>query len=257
MNRRRFLAAGASAGLVGLAGLAGCSLAVGSVAPPRVPDDLRSAGGWTTVSRTQETVFEQQYAGVTITAESHTVVYEDAALREAVREKTLGRIDRTLSLLSATHVDFSHNVDNLPGIRGQIMSAIEENAREEFATRMRDRGLRHVAQTGTGTLAVDGGQEASLTEFAATHEVGDLTLAVPGDETLTVEGAALDVAGDLAVWHTGDFAVVVGGAYPAENFARSVETELSSAITVSVDIDLGLEPEAYREEVRAMIRGTQ
>ncbi len=47
---------------------------------------------------------------------------------------------------------------------------------------------------------------------------------------------------------------MAGGAYPAENFARVTEADLSDAISVTIDVDLGLTPDAYREELFELVR---
>lgn len=256
MDRRRFVAATAAAGL---AGLSGCSTAVGTVPPPRVPGALLDEGGWERVDELHETVFERSYGPVDVEAAAHTVLYEDTGLRADLVEKTLGQVDGQFGLFSATHVDFAPNLDNLPaGVgRAEILDQTESNARDQFAARMREAGLTDVERTGTDTLTVDTGEEASLTTFAATFPVPDITFDVTPETAITIDGGAVRVDGDLAVWHHGDYVLIAGGAYPGENFTRAVERDLSEAITVGVDVDLGLEPGAYREEVRALVRATE
>jgi len=59
------------------------------------------------------------------------------------------------------------------------------------------------------------------------------------------------------VWNAGDYVVVAGGAYPGENFATTTEKDLSEAITVTVDVDLGLAPSEYEQEVRGLMAATE
>lgn len=256
MHRREYLGAAATAGLVGLAG---CSQASGAVAPPEVPEDLLSAGNWEQVDSRQETVFEQSYGPVTVTADANTLVFEDVGLRDELAEKTLDQVSGQFSLFSATHVELRPGIDELPaGVgRGQILDRTEENARRQFRREMEAAGLANVEQVETGTLTVDTGEDARLTSYAAEFPFQDVSFEVAAGETITIEGAPIRVAGDLAVWHHGGFVVIAGGAYPGENFTRNVTKELSSAITVDVSVDLGLTPDAYREEVRGLMRATE
>lgn len=255
MERRRYLAAAAS---MGAAALAGCSTAVGEVAPPDVPTQQLNDGGWEKTGEDTRTVFEESYGPVTVTAKSHSLTYSDTALRESIREKTLGTIDAQVAVYSATHIDFGPDLNNLPGGVGreQILDQTEQSARDQFRSRMENVGLQDITQSSTGSLTVDTGEEASVTEYEATFPVDTFSADFRG-ETIGVEMDDLRVAGVLAVWNHGDYVLVSGGAYPAENAMASETAELSDAVTVGVDIDLGLTPEAYREEVRGLITGVE
>jgi len=254
MDRRAFLGAGAAAGL---GALAGCSTAVGAVAPPAVPEASLSEGGWTRIDQSQRTVFEREVLGTRIEAKAHTLVFEDAQLRRQLDEKTLGNVDGTVAVISASHVDVSGDLDGLPGVRSEILSRTEAAARERFRERMRAQGLTDVERTGTGELGIDTGETARLTTYAAAFPVDEFSVPLGESESLTVEGGALGVHGDLAVWHHRDYVLIAGGVYPAENFTRQVETALTSAITVDVSVDLGLEPAAYRKEVRGILTAVE
>lgn len=258
MDRRRFLASAAGAGL---AGLAGCTEASGSVAPPQVPEERLDEGGWEKQSESEETVFEQSYAGgaVTVSATAFTMVYEDVALRDSVRSKTLGQVQGKFAIFAATRVDISPSLDDLPAGVGQaqILDRVEASARDGFRARMQEAGLTNVARESTGSLTVDTGEDARHTAYSAEFAFDPFSFPVTEDRTITVEGDALAVGGDLAVWKHGDFVLVAGGAYPGQNFSRSIERDLTEAITVSVDIDLGMTPDAYREEVRGLVTGVE
>jgi hypothetical protein len=256
MNRRTYLGAAASAGL---AGLAGCSTAVGEVAPPSVPESALEEGGWERTGQNQRTVFEESYGPATVTAKAHSLTYADAALRRSVREKTLGQIDGRLAVFSATHIDFGPNLDDLPGGIGrkQILDQTENSARSQFRDRLAAAGATDISQSGTGSLTVDTGEEASLTEYEATYPVPAFEANLPGDESVGLDLDSVAVAGELAVWKHGDYVLVAGGAYPSENVDTSQQRELSDAISVSIDIDLGLTPDAYAEEVRGLVTAVE
>lgn len=256
MDRRTLL--GTAAGL-GVAGLAGCAaLADASVSPPNVPEDEMKSKGWSQIDSSQDTLLENSYGPVTLTAKGYTTVYSNTDLRERVREDSLGKVDSRLALFSATRIDFSPDLGNLPGGVGrkEVMDKVEEKARDRFKKRLQDAGLKEVTRVDTGSFDVDTGESASLTEYEATYDVPTFDFAIDANNTVTIEGQPLTVNGDLAVWHHGDFGIVAGGAYLGENFTKSTTKHPSDAITVSVDIDLGFEPDTYRENVHGFIRQT-
>lgn len=255
MNRRRFIG---GVGAVGLGALAGCTNALGTVAPPDVPQDQLDEGGWEQSDRTEETVLDESYGPVNVTAKSTTLTFSDTALATEMEEKTLGRIDGTLSIYAASHINFDPNLNNLPGDVGrkEVVSEVETQARAQFEQRMRDQGLENVEEVGEAEFTTDSGKSPGLATYRGEFPVGTISFEASG-ETFTLDVGSIEVAGDLAVWNEGDYVVVAGGAYPAENYAETVEKDLSDAINVTVDVDLGLTPEEYRTEVRNLMAATQ
>lgn len=251
MDRRRFLAGAAAAGV---AGLAGCGTASGTVRPPRVPENRLDEGGWERTRADTEEVLSRTVGGVDVTATAVTRVYDDAALRAAVSEKTLGALDAPLSNVFASRIAFSPNLADIPleSAREELADRAGEVARGQFESQLSSAGLTDISASDAGTLAVETGEDASLTEYSAAFEFDALSFDVRG-ETVTIEEGSVAVEGLLASWiHDGGL-LIAGGAYPAENFARTVDRDLSEAITVTVDVDLGLTPDAYREEVRGIV----
>ncbi|WP_336036141.1 hypothetical protein [Halobacterium yunchengense] len=255
MERRRFLGV---AGAAGLGALAGCTSALGTVAPPDVPQDQLDEGGWTRTDRSEDTVFEESYGPVDVVAKSTTLTFEDEQLAAEVTEKTLGQIEGRLAIYAASHINFSPDLNNLPGNVGreEVVGEVEAAARDQFEQRMRDNGLENVRETGEEAFQTDSGKSPGVTTYEATFPVGDIEYDA-GGETMSIDVGDIAVAGDLAVWNEGDYVVVAGGAYPAENYATTETEELSEAITVTVDVDLGLTPDEYRSEVRGLMAATR
>lgn len=253
MNRRSYLAA--AAGAAAAVGLAGCTRAVASVPPPAIPESRLD--GWEERDDRQRTVFEETFAGATVEAKAHTVVYGDAALRREVERETLGYVDASISLVSATRVEFSPDLDGVPGIKGAVLDRTEEESRAAFRSQLEDVGVRDVERVGTGTLSIDTGESARLTRYEGRFPVGPIEFELVDGETVTIGEQPLTVAGDLAIWHGGDYVLIGGGAYPAEDFEASVERSPTDAIDVSVEIDLGLDPGALREEVRGIVTAVE
>ncbi|MFC7097009.1 DUF6517 family protein [Halobaculum marinum] len=252
MDRRRFLAGAAAAGV---AGLAGCGTASGAIRPPELPKRRLDEGGWERTTADTEEVFSRTVAGTDVSATAVTRVFDDVALRSDVSEKTLGALDAPLSNFFAARIAFTPNLADVPieSAREELAARAGEVAAGQFEAQLEAAGLSDVSASDGGTLTVETGEEASLTAYNAAFEFDAISFEVRG-ETITIEGGSVDVEGLLATWvHDGGL-LLSGGAYPAENFARTVEKELSDAITVSVDVDLGLEPETYAEEVTGLLK---
>jgi hypothetical protein len=256
MHRRDFIAV---AGAGTLATMAGCSSALGSVAAPTVPTDPLESGGWVQREESQETVFEESYGPITLEAKSHTLVYGNQALRSEIREKTLGRVDGQMAMFAATRIGFSPNLADIPGDIGTktIIDQTETAARTQFVSQMETAGLADVQQTDTGTLTVDTGEDARLTTYEAAFAVDAVSFPVTDEQSVALPESSITVAGDLAVWKHGESVLVAGGAYPAENVDQTVTENLSDAISVTVDIDLGLEPNRYQEDVRSLMKAVK
>ncbi|MFB6086660.1 MAG: hypothetical protein ABEJ84_07650 [Halodesulfurarchaeum sp.] len=252
MHRRSFLAAlGAGA----LGSLAGCQTAVGAVALPDVPESRLKEGGWELRNRTKnETVFKKEYSFITVEAVASSVLYADAALRKEVRQDTLGAIDTDLALFSATRIDMAPSVDELGPVQAEVEDRIQQQAIAELKGRMQAAGIADIERTETASLDVASGVSAELTELSGVYRVPDIEFPVREDTTITIQGTDLSIEALLAVWAANGNYLVTGGAYPAENFARVTETDLSEAISVTIDVDLGLTPAAYREELLGLMR---
>ncbi|MFB6094945.1 MAG: hypothetical protein ABEJ71_00635 [Halodesulfurarchaeum sp.] len=255
MQRRDVLIA---AGTGALASLSGCQTAVGAVALPDVPEEQLEAGGWKQRSVNRgRTVLNRNFGPVSVKAVASSVVYTDVELSRTVAERTLGMVDATLAMFFATRIDMAPAIDELGPIQEKVERLIMDTAGQKLRTRLQGVGLEDVTKTGTGTLTVDTGQEARLRTYRANYPVPDFTFPVTDGTTVTIPGTDLAIEALLAVWASDAGYLVAGGAYPAENYSKSISRDLSSAITVSVDIDLGLRPSAYRTEVRDLMTAVE
>lgn len=250
MDRRSFLASAAG---VGAAALAGCASASGEVPPPRVSQEQLDQGGWKRVADETRTVFEQDFGPATLTATARSRQYVDAELTATIQEQTLGAVQVPLMVFNATRVGFSPDLDSVPIAKGQIKDRVAANAREQFEASLEERGLVDIKMTEKGSLAVDTGESADNYHYTAAFPLDDLAFDVRGQQ-VTIEGGKLDVQGWLAAWNHDGATFVAASACPGQDFERSIDRDLSEAINVSVDIDLGLTPDAYRKECLALMR---
>lgn len=257
MNRRAYLATAAGLATVTLAG---CSTASGSVPAPVVAESELADGGWEQTDDVTETVFEREFGGeVSVSATAHTLTYEHAELRADLKEKTLGNVDFAPASFFATRVNFAPNIDNLPAGVGldPLLAETTTNAKQTFRDRLADMGLTKVTEESETTLDIDTGETADVIRFGAVYPFEDISFQLTDEKSLTLEGGELPVDGWLAVWHHGEYVLLAGGGYPAENFARTFEQELSSGIDVTVDIDLELEPETYRAALLSLVAAVE
>ncbi|MFB6206681.1 MAG: hypothetical protein ABEJ05_09175 [Haloglomus sp.] len=190
------------------------------VGPPPLPRDRLERDGWSLVEDEVETLFRLSAARV----EGRTQVYEDGALRDAVRAAT--GIDHMWRFVFATRVSFTPSL--APGIAPLIRSRVASEARTSFAEDLLERGFEQVAKGEPKTAPVRSGARADFTPFKARYHLSD-------DRTLDMEGF-------LAVWHDDGF-LIAGGAYPAGLEA-----------TLATDIDTDPDADAYREELLDIIR---
>lgn len=258
MDRRQFLGTAAALGSASAVGSAGAAQAApdveteGGPEPPSVPMDR--LGGWS-LDPDRTGTFTESTMG--ITSRGTTVAYVDDALSRELRRETLGTEVDDMRVFFATRVDYDPAVDDLPfGLgRDVVLNATRSDARERFETEMSNSGLQGIERRDTRSLDVDGGPEADLFVYDAAYPFDGFEFEA-GGSTVTVDGDAVGVEGLLAVWYSrrSGSALVTGAINPAENYERSVERELSRAVDLTLDIDLGLTPGSYRTESMRLMR---
>ncbi|WP_255197033.1 hypothetical protein [Halorarius litoreus] len=189
-----------------------------TAAAPVVPTERLDSGGWELQEETTDTVFQLP----TVTVEGHTLLYEDAALRERVHERT--GVDQTWRFFFATALTFSPPL--APGLAPLVKSTVASEAQRTFAKDLRERGFSEVDRGRSQTIRIDG-DRARLSNFRAIYP-------------LETDGRTVDlqVAGWLAVWN-GDGFRLAGGAYPEAGF-QAVEEQRDAG--------------AYRDELLSLIR---
>lgn len=199
----------------------------------RAPPSVRVPDGWDRTASTTETVFDIRVVAV----EAHTVVFEDARLADAVRDRT--GADGTWRFFFASRLRFRPKT----GGSKALTELVTDRADDGFVDRLRDRGFGDVERIESRRFAV-GRTEANLIRYrAAVDAVGDGATgdAPDGREPTTVTAEAY-----LAVWPADGEFLVAGGAYPV-----SVDGALSEAVAPS------LAPERHREELFELIRSVE
>lgn len=247
MDRRQYLTAAAGLGAVGTVGLAHPAnrAAAADLPPPRVPEAALDEGGWEQTDAWREPPFERRVGPVTVRGRGRSRRFENASRRERLREATLNQVDTAVAVFFATRVQVR---TDLPARVDAAMTAqaVEAVARNRFEREMREEGIEAVAVGETGTLPVDTGETATLTRYTGRYPYGARTVPVVGGGQVDVDGGTVGVEGWLAVWRHGGSVFVAGGGHPAENVVQRTTTDVSEAVEVTVDVDLGFEPERDR-----------
>lgn len=187
--------------------------------PPPLPRARLEGEGWSLAEDEVETLFSLSTARI----EGRTQVFEDTALRTAVREAT--GVDQTWRFFFATRLSFSPPLAS--GLAPLVRSRVASEARSSFADDLLARGFEKVAKGDARRARVRSGARADFTPFEARYRL---------------EGRSLDTEGFLAVWFDDGF-LIAGGVYPV-----GLETVLDEDLGVDVD------PDAYREELLDLIR---
>jgi len=157
----------------------------------------------------------------TMRVRGHTVVYEDAPLREAVHAVTDGAVDQPVRFAFATHLAFEPPLSPGVGV-ASVFPTVREAAEREFATDLRERGFETVSRGRRDRTRTPEGVRVALRQY---------------DAVVPVNGARVDCEGWLGVWHDAGKVSLAGGAYVTSD-------------VLGVDV----EPNRYRRELLEIIR---
>jgi hypothetical protein len=200
----------------------------GDVPAPTAPVD-RLDGAWERVEDTTETLFGVEGADV----RGHTAVYEDTALRAAVREATDGAVDQSWRFFFATRLAFRPPL--APGVgSAMVLPSVKAEAVRRFADDLADRGVVGVER---------GRRERIRTEDRSRVALRQVTGEVP-----LPDGDPVPVEGWVGAWADGDIHLA-GGAYP--------RASLAGRFPDADDQTLQGTAGNYREELFDLVRTTE
>ncbi len=182
--------------------------------PPTVPADRLEDAGWEQIEDTVETRFRMP----TLTVTGRTLVYEDADLRERLRD-AFG--DATVRFFFATRLSFSPPLG--PGLGQMVRPTVIAEAKRAFADDLAERGIEDVDRTTRQRMRVESGDRATLLGYRGRYDG---------------ESDSVGVEGWLAIWLSDGFRIA-GGAHPRTADLDGVETT----------------PAEWRDELIDLIRG--
>ncbi|PSP79665.1 hypothetical protein BRC81_03955 [Halobacteriales archaeon QS_1_68_20] len=243
--------------------LAGCSApggddqGGGNYSWPGVPNEHLQ--GWEKAG-TETDVFSRSAWWVGVDAYVATEIYNDVAIRQDVREKTMGQFDEVLATFFATKI----NLEGL-GTRAVTASEIADRLFPEFRSQMEEYGVQNVEETETSSPAPSN-HDPVTKEYSGTFPTPAIEreVSMPDVETKTLHLPAdeLEITGLASAWKTNTGTGYAGGAvFPAENFSKKDTISLTGAegsgIDVTISVDLGLDPTSIRNRVVGMIESIE
>jgi len=201
----------------------------GGVPAPAVPEG-RLADDWERVEDTTETLFGVDGADV----RGHTIVYEDTALRKAVRAATDDSLDQSWRFVFVTRLVFRPPLAPAIG-PAMVLPTVKREAVRQFASDLEARGVVDVER---------GRRERTRTEDGSSVTLRQVTGAVP-----VPAGDAVPIEGWVGAWTDGDVHLA-GGAYPRTSLADALDAEA----TGNSDGTLDGRPGDYRSELFDLFR---
>ncbi|WP_152041237.1 hypothetical protein [Salinigranum salinum] len=193
-------------------------------APSVPPLDER---GWALVEERQDVRFELP----TMRVLAHTLVYDDADLRDRVREAT--GVDHHWRFFFATRLGFEPPLPPLTGT-ASVYGSVRSESRRAFVADLRDRGVDDVERARSERMRTETGDRVSVTRYR-----GRFRLDLDDGDPVSVP-----VAGLLGVWtHDGTFRLA-GGWYPDQSLASVLDDAPAT------------DPNRFRNDLVDLVRGT-
>ena len=218
---------------------------------------IYESGGWAIEEDTEERVYEEQQGLVTASGDAYTTTYVKATLQEEVAAETFDAIEQPLVFFFATWVECSPPIHSMPEDSRTVVEDVDEEARAQFEEDLVANGLRDVELKKRYTTDVATGHVADFSEYTAVYPFDDMEFEVGAGESILLEGGEIEIGVRYAIWTDGEDVFVAGGAFPTENYESETVDQFTDAIEVELEIDLGLEPDAYETELEALLRSVQ
>ncbi|WP_435064764.1 DUF6517 family protein [Halobaculum sp. EA56] len=194
---------------------------------PSPPTESLAAGGWRERERRESVAFDAKV----VTVEAATVVYEDEALRERVREET--GLDRLWRFFVASRLALSPPTEP----SGPLTRLVADRAHAGFADTLAERGFEGVRRADP------------VDDAGAAARIGTDARVATYEALCRLDGVDVRARGCAAVRPSGDAYLLAGGAYPTA-VRRAPDDATGDALSRA------LEPERFREELYELIRET-
>lgn len=259
LSRRQILA---SLGVAGSTALAGCGSStdteMGEPSDKDVPPPTVETGDqWReTTPDSQPVVLEKgTVAFVDYTAVGHIKQYENSQLRQRISEQTFGEIDRPFM------VAFAGRIDLFPGAASLGTALKSDEIRDALISNLKG----SMAEFGVENIDDGGTMERPKTDAETWHRVtGEFPIEpvavegvdIPHSDKSALEfgGKNIDITGIVGRWKEDGSILAAGGVYPSQPYRETEEIEMSEAISLSVSIDLGLDPEQLERDLFRFIK---
>lgn len=257
VRRRTYLA---TLGTVGAAMTAGCGSATdtkqGEPSRKAVPaPSVRSGDRWELKTPNSEPRLLQKgsVALFDYQAVGHIRQYEDTLLRDRIRKDTFGEVDRPFAVAFCGRIDiFPSTASIVSGIVGDIDSSMVSRLKDS----MREFGVQSLREEGPEEIP---NVDADFRTVVGEYHIDPVTIdgvEVPHNDRSRLEfgGGSLPIKGVVGNWKSDGSILIGGGVYPKGSFRDSEEIRMSDAISLSVDVDLDLQPHQREQDVFSFVR---
>ncbi|MDQ2072820.1 hypothetical protein RBH20_09765 [Haloarcula sp. H-GB4] len=259
VNRRHFLSILGAAGTSALAGCGSTSdTDVGSPSDKDVPApsvDTKERWQLTTPDSSPRLLQKGSVGPVKYTAHGHVTQYEDVQLRQQVSDSTFGEIDRPFAVAFAARVDiFPDTFSMATGLQSEkIDSAILGNLKSA----MNDFGVQNVQQS--GTMDAQNTPAETFEVVRGDYPIQEVTIDgvdIPHSDRnkMSFGGGTLPIKGIAGRWKSNGSILAGGGVYPDADFEESDQVSMSDAISMSVNVDLDLQPNRRESQILNFVR---
>lgn len=220
------------------------------ISEPEVPQRILDSKGWTRTSTVTDSYPVEVLGFQVLEGSQSTVIYSNEDLAEEISRKTMGAVDTSVMQFFTARVVLNPSIDSVFGLEiSPVVSKVESQAEDQFRKQMRDSGLEDIEQVSERDIKVDSGETGTLKVYEGFFPIEDMSFDVSSDKEITIGGEELEVKAYLASWHDGDSILIAGGAFPSEDYEEKVQKDLTEAIEVSINIDLGLRPTDYQNDL--------
>jgi hypothetical protein len=229
------------------------------VPPPEVPDPVLKENGWVSMKEQKETVSVGPMDPLEVEAYLYTKMYRDAELQREISEGTVGRIDRCFNVFFATRTHIEPEVDNLPlGVgRKQVTELAKILGRSEFEDRLDRRGVKDLRKVGSDSVLTETNKKVEMEEVRGKYDFSGTEVEIASDEGFFIQGGEIGLAGWIGAWHHDGDVFVAGGVYPTEDLERKIDVDLTDAVDVEIDVDLGIWPRPYKPELFSLVQSVR
>ncbi|MBX0346586.1 hypothetical protein [Haloarcula pellucida] len=259
IKRRHLLTALGATGISALAGCGSTSDAdIGSPSDKDVPaPSVDASDRWelTTPDSKPRLLKKGSVGPLNYTAHGHVTRYEDVQLRKRVSDSTFGEIDRPFAVAFAARVDvFPSTFSAATGLQsGEIDSAILNNLKNA----MSDFGVQNVQQS--APMDAPDTPPAQFQVVRGEYPISEVTIEdvdIPHSNRsqLSFGGGMLPIKGIAGRWKSDGSILAGGGVYPDADFDATEKVSMSDAISMSVDVDLNLQPARRESQILNFVR---
>ena len=261
MYRRQFIGGVGAGSATALAGCADLLLhSVEGRPDPHINSELLDEMGFVKID--EESVSDTETietSGISqeVEIEGITHIYEDEGLRHQVRDDTLGELNASVRTLFTTKLAIDPNTSNIPGVgESTLLNTVEPEIEDSFHTQLESMGVQDLERESESTLSVDTGEDARLYRYSGRYPYDDIEFPLSDGAAVTIPADDVAIRAMYALWVHDGFVLVAGGGFPTEDVVETIDSDVTEALSVTVDIDLALADDSHEDDLKTLMAAT-